>query len=86
MLYSRLNALELSTDHKITNILEDLIVEINNTEQIFLECAKYIESDKFRIDQNPPKEIEKISNRNISDINSVKEKLISAMKADLDNI
>lgn len=85
-LYSQHNALKLSTKDSITKILEELINEIEKSEQVFIQLSKYIESPTFQTNPNTPKEIINIANQNESNIHLIKEKIINAMKLDLDNL
>ncbi|WP_010326190.1 hypothetical protein [Acinetobacter johnsonii] len=85
-LHSQLNALKLSTDNKITKHLEELINEVNKSEQVFMACAEYIQSIDFPINHDLPQDILQLTNSNESKIHNIKENLISAMRTDLDNI
>jgi len=85
-LYSQLNGLKLSSNNKITKHLEELIKEVNSSEQLFMKCAEYIESSRFQLDQNLPEHILHQTNSNESNIHNIKNNLILAMRTDLDNI
>ena len=85
-LFSRLNAFKLSANGEIVQLLEELMLDIKKSEDNFVEILDYIGSQKFQISRSVPEKILKISDSYQSDLAETKEKLIVALKRDLDAI
>lgn len=85
-LYSRLNAFKLSANDEIGSLLEDMLHEIQKSENNLVSILNYIGTPEFQISRNVPEEILRISDSNKSNLANVKQKLMAALKHDLDAI
>ncbi|HAS6263229.1 TPA: hypothetical protein RQJ64_004388 [Vibrio vulnificus] len=85
-LYSRLNAFKLSANDEIGSLLENMLHEIQKSENNLVRILTYIGSPEFQISRNVPEEILRISDSNKSNLANVKQKLMTALKHDLDAI
>ena len=84
-LFSQLNGFKLSASNEITALLEDLIVDIQQSKNGLEEVLYFISSKDFQMLRGVPEEIlSKIENK--SNLPKNKERLMSALKKDLSNI
>ena len=85
-LFSRLNAFKLSTNDKIITHLEGLMRQIQKSEKILVDIFNYIGRPEFLITRDVPEKILALSDFNQNDLANEKEKLIAALKRDLNEI
>jgi hypothetical protein len=85
-LFSRLNAFKLSANSEIITHLEELMHEIQKSKKNLVDILNYIGSPEFQITRNVPEKILAISDSNQSDLANAKDKLMTALKRDLDEI
>lgn len=85
-LFSRLNAFKLSANSEIVTHLTEMMHNIQKSEKILTDILNYIASPGFQLSKNVPENILKISDSNRSNLADVKEKLMAALKRDLDEI
>lgn len=84
-LFSQLNAFKLSTNGEAVKLIEELCSEIAKAGSNLTECINYISGEQFRYSGlNIPSKFIDYNEINQKSIFEIKEKLISALKSDLE--
>lgn len=85
-LYSQLNAFKLSATAVIITLLEDLMFDIQSSEKILVDILEYIGSERFQLSQDLPNTVLLMSDDNNTNLTETREKLMIALRLDLDEI
>ncbi|WP_139351421.1 hypothetical protein [Rhodanobacter sp. B05] len=85
-LYSRLNSFKLSSTDEIAFLLKEVMLEIQKSKKNLVDILKYIQRPEFQVSRDVPEEILRISDSCSSNLANAKEKLLTALKNDLDEI
>lgn len=85
-LFSSLNAFKLSANGEIVELLKELMLAIKSSENNLVEIINYIGSPEFQISRAVPEKFLKMSDSYKIDLAETKEKLIVALRRDLDAI
>lgn len=85
-LFSQLNSLKLSANAEIITLLEKLVFDIKYSKKHLEDVLNYIGSNNFKFSPSVPEELLSKSDNNQHNILETKEKLMNALRLDLDKI